>query len=151
MSDPVRILLLLPSIRSPRRPHAASLRCCPRHQDQLKGATSHPELCPKGRRAAAERCRGIAAGTGACWGRERSREEARLVWVENPCISLHLGSFQSESLAAGQLARRRPPPGRQEKFIGLERFQTQHCWLSEAGLFSKAISHRLQCQTGLFL
>lgn len=72
-------------------------------------------------------------------GAEQSRRKSRLACVGNT-FSLHLGLFQSKSLSAGLLARPRPQTERQRKFMGLERFQTKHSWLREAGLFPQSHS-----------
>lgn len=147
-SPPVHSILL-PSIRSNMQPCTASPWCCPKMVSapitRISSREQPPsqKLSSKGQRDAGEQCRGIAGGNQNLLGHGLKQKDNKACLGRKPHIFLNLGSFQSESPAARQLARPRPQPGRQ-KFIGLERFQTKHCWLSEAGLFSAAVSNQLQ-------
>lgn len=86
-----------------------------------------------GQGAAAQWLWDITAGTRICW--DRVKQKGIQACLGRKTFSLRLGLFQSKSLSAGLLARSRPQPGRQRKFMGLKRFQTKHSWLREAGLF----------------
>lgn len=90
----------------PQKPRAGF---CPHRQEKLKGATSPSKSSlqrPESHRRAAPGHRWLEPELAGA--RTEAKKKTRLVWVGNHIFFLNLGLFQSEPLAAGQLARPRP-------------------------------------------